>query len=103
MPDALERLLHELRNTHPQMQNLFLEGKCYNLWLIVRTVFPDAQCWYSKVQGHVYIKYNKKFYDIRGKRLKWSLPDDLQPLDHREWHQPHRWGFDHPSIFTKVC
>lgn len=91
-PNQLERLLTELRDAHPNMERIFLHGKCYSLWNIVRTVFPESECWYSQVEGHVYIKYQDRFYDIRGVRRQ--LPNDIAPLNHRMMHKPHRWGFD---------
>jgi len=93
MREDERRLLHllaALREAHPDMQSLFLEGQCYNLWRIVRTVFPEAGCLYSMAEGHVYIGYQGKVYDIRGKHVR--APLDLQPFDHRCRDKPHRWG-----------
>lgn len=83
-------LIHNIRNSHPDMEWLFLKGQCYNLWRIVRTIFPSAECWYSQLEGHVYIKFEGKFYDIRGLHLK--VPHDLILLNHKHGDRPHRWG-----------
>lgn len=86
----LIQFLDMLRTAHPDMQWLFMQGQCYNLWRIVRTVFPEAKCLYSMNEGHVYIEYRGKLYDIRGKHVRG--PWDLEPLDHQRGDKPHRWG-----------
>ena len=82
----LERLLAELRPDYERWQT----GRCYHPWKVVRTVFPEAECHYSRLEGHVYIRFEGKFYDIRGRAFR--TPRDLSPLIHNEGHRPHRWG-----------
>ena len=86
----LIQFLDMLRAAHPDMQWMFTHGQCYNLWRIVRTVFPEANCLYSTEEGHVYIEYQGQLYDIRGKHVRG--PKDLKPLDHQKRDKPHRWG-----------
>lgn len=87
--ERLSRLLLELRKAHPDMVHLFRNGGCYQLWKIVRTVFPEAECLYSQIEGHVYIGLDGALFDIEGRHL--HRPRDLAPLDHRISHAPHRW------------
>lgn len=86
---AIERLLSELRDAHPDMTEVFQTGSCFNLFKILRVFFPEAQAHYSRIEGHVYVEIDGAFYDIRGKHL--MLPPDLAPLDFRTGHRPHRW------------
>ena len=64
-------------------------GKCYRFALILKDRFPEAEIWYSGVEGHVYTKIGNIFYDIRGYHLK--VPKDIAKLSHRDGHKPHRW------------
>ena len=86
----IERFLAELRGSHPDMVRLYTEGRCYHLWLIMRVTWPQARCFYSPVEGHVYVEIDGALYDIRGRHLR--RPDPLDLLDHRSGHAPHRWG-----------
>ena len=65
-------------------------GRCYSFFLILRSVFPEAEPWYSKTEGHVFTRIEDRFYDIRGLHLR--APKDIEPLDHQNGHKPHRWG-----------
>lgn len=55
------------------MKNLYLNGGCYHLFKILKAVFPDAECWWSPREQHVYTKIGKRFYDIRGARRESDL------------------------------
>ena len=85
---ALLSLIYSIRSAHKDMQDLFMYGQCYNFYLIVRTIFPEAKCYYSKSEGHVYIKYKNSFYDIRGKHIR--VPKDIMPINFKS--KPHTWG-----------
>ena len=87
----LESFLARLREAHPDMETIFRRGSCYHLWLIVREALPDVECWYDSNEGHVYLKHEGRFYDIRG-RLNDTRGTNLAPLDHKRGHRPHRWS-----------
>lgn len=84
------RFLDALRASHQDMEAMYTQGQCYNLFLLLRTVWPQAQAFYSMAEGHVYVKIGGAFFDIRGRQF--SLPKDLAPLNHRRDDKPHRWG-----------
>lgn len=86
----LVRFIDRVRDAHPDMRALFMEGQCYNFFLILREIRPAAEAWYSWCQGHVYVRIGRCFYDIRGAHLR--TPVDLMKLDHRGSDPPHRWG-----------
>lgn len=88
--DPVSRFLAALRDCHSDMVEVFTRGQCYSLFLLLRTVWPDAEAWFSKIEGHVYIKIDGAFYDIRGKHFR--PPADLKRLDHKNGDRPHRWG-----------
>lgn len=86
----ITRVLDTLRDTHPDMADMFLHGRCYSLFLLLRLFWPQAQAYYSKLEGHVYVAIDGAIFDIRGRHL--APPLDLDLLDHRNGDRPHRWG-----------
>lgn len=88
--DKVTRFLDALRSSHPDIEALYMEGRCFDLFMILRTLWPDAQPYHSHSEGHIYTKLDDRFYDIRGRRYR--LPSDLGPLNYREGHAPHRWA-----------
>lgn len=57
-------IISNIRNSHTEMQNIFLYGSCINLFLILHSVFQDAEPYYNV--GHVITKIDNRFYDISG-------------------------------------
>ena len=87
--DKVERVIALIRNSHPDIEDLYMYGQCYNFARILREAFSGIIC-YSVSEGHVYTYINGHYYDIRGKIL--IIPEDIKPLDHRHGDRPHRWG-----------
>lgn len=57
--------LAELRSSHPNIEHMFLNGSCMNLFCILRTIYPQAVAWYNI--DHIITEIDGKFYDITGK------------------------------------
>ena len=72
------------------MEELFRFGQCYNFFRILKTVYPEAEPWYDQIEGHVYTKIGKFWYDVRGKHLR--VAPSCTVLEHKRGHKPHRWG-----------
>lgn len=83
------RFLSLLRDSNPNAVELYTRGKCYRLSLLLREVFPESEIWYCQIEGHVYTKIGKYWYDIRGVHFKVS--SSCEPLVHNVGHRPHRW------------
>lgn len=64
-PDP-EEVLYRLRQSHPDMEGIFLCGGCYSLYLILAAIFPQAKAYYCA--GHIYTEIDGVFFDIRGIR-----------------------------------
>lgn len=96
----LLRVIAAIRSAHPDMERLFMEGRCYAHHLILRAVRPAAEAWYSPGEGHVYTRLDSRFYDIRGARL--APPADIAPLCHRMGDRPHRWGLRDIRRFVEL-
>lgn len=56
-----------LRDSHPQMVNIFRYGSCLNLFCILKLIYPEAEAYYN--QDHIVTKIDKSFYDISGRVL----------------------------------
>ncbi len=48
------------------MVSVFVQGSCYQLFLILRSLFPQAKCLYDFKNAHVYTDIDGVIYDIRG-------------------------------------
>ena len=92
MSHAVETFLARLRGSHPDMTAIFTRGSCYELYEIMRVIWPDAEPHYHWVGGHVYVKIGHWFYDINGRHRR--LPDGYTSDMRKEWtsDRPHRWS-----------
>jgi len=57
-------IIAAIRESHPEMVNIFSFGGCYNLFSILRLIFPEAVAWTNA--DHVITQIGNKFYDITG-------------------------------------
>jgi hypothetical protein len=57
-------LIQTIRDSFIGSQQVYTEGSCYHLYLILKTVFPDALPYYDGY--HVVTKIGDKYYDITG-------------------------------------
>lgn len=62
--NEIERLIAVIRESHSQMVNIFSYGSCWNFFLILRRVYPQAVPYDN--QNHVVSKIDNRFYDITG-------------------------------------
>lgn len=53
-----------IRNSHPEMVNIFSFGSCFNFYLILRNVWPESIPYYNI--NHVITKIDNNYYDISG-------------------------------------
>lgn len=59
-------LLTAMRKNIKQADVMFTQGKCYQLYLMLSDLYPQAVAWYEPVDGHVFTEIDGKFYDING-------------------------------------
>lgn len=87
--DRVETFLSRLREAQPEfMDYRFRHGGCYQLFLILQCIWPDAKPWYAWSEGHIYTKIGPWWYDIRGKHVRVSDPIAFEPYQKRTGH---RW------------
>lgn len=90
-PSKPERFLALLRETHPDFAFIYTNGGCYHLYLILKSLWPEAELWYQDNPGHVFAKIGSSWYDINGKyRFK---PRGARPITARQLGDPWKWKF----------
>ena len=92
---TIELFLSRLRAAHPDMETLFLHGSCYELFNVMRVMWPKAEPWYVVEEGHVYVKVGPWFYDIRGKHRRLPPGKAVNLLQPYSSDRPHRWSKRH--------
>lgn len=60
----VESFIAKVRDSFVGSQDVYTNGSCYHFYLILKEVFPDAECYYD--EDHVVTKIDDKFYDITG-------------------------------------
>lgn len=83
-------MIAAIRNSFPGAKTVYTRGGCWEFYLILKSVFPDAVPYYDHCLGHVYTKIGDHFYDIDG-RLNKSLDLSTMLDDKRLMSQVHRW------------
>ena len=92
-----EVLIERIRESFDESRLVYTQGSCYRFFLILRTVYPDAEAYYDWVEGHVYTKIDGKFYDIRGRCA--NAPKDLERLNDTHLAKTaHRWKYGKGSV-----
>ena len=60
-------LISALKHASPEMSRTFTQGSCYQLYLILLTVYPSATPLYSDTEGHWITRiYDDEHADHRG-------------------------------------
>ena len=58
----------EIRRSHSEMTNIYLNGSCLNMFCILRSIYPQAKAWFNI--DHVITEIDGRFYDITGQVQK---------------------------------
>ena len=82
-------MLRALRNAHEHIAGVLRHGSCYELYQVLRALYPDAEPW--KLDDHVYTRIRGRFYDIHGER-KLDADEMRRAVPKFERRDPpHRW------------
>ena len=71
-------MIRHLRNTRDDFGYIFTHGGCYQLYLMIKAIYPEAEAYYSHSEGHVYTWLGEFFVDITGEILP---PNDVVKMD----------------------
>lgn len=85
-----DQLIINLRNSIKDSEYLFNNGKCFQLYLLLRSMWKHAECYYDG--NHITTEIDGVWYDINGKYYK--QPDNSYILaeEHRHFTNAHRWN-----------
>lgn len=70
--DKIIDFLRELRNSGCNVEDMYLNGSCLNLYKILKVLYPESEPFYDPIVGHIVTKIDDKYYDIRGVSYKKS-------------------------------
>lgn len=65
--EKILKFLAYLRDSHHSQRDIFTQGSCFYLFLILNSLFLAAEAWYSDMDGHYIVKLEDNYYDIGGK------------------------------------
>lgn len=87
-----------LRNARPDNEHYYLNGGCWEMFRILRSLWPEAQPFHTweDIKGHVATKIGEHLYDIRGRIRR---PKLYSPMTCETW--PSLRGKDHPTRWHK--
>ena len=78
MKTDVRLFLKTLKGRFDGGDEVYLSGSCYQLYTILKTIFKDAECYFSLIESHVITKIDGRFYDING---KYPDPSSYQKLE----------------------
>lgn len=88
--ENITALIKAIATSFPDAPIIFQFGACYSLYRILKTVYPEAECFETKDNNHIVTCIDGRFYDIKGEKY-WSdgakkTAIDFQPVrSHAHW------------------
>lgn len=64
-PDRVLYTITTIRNSFPDAVEVYTRGGCYQFYLILQSIYPEAVAYYD--DSHIITKINENYYDITGK------------------------------------
>jgi hypothetical protein len=58
------KFIKTVRESVKGMEFVYTNGSCYQFYLILKSIIPEAESWYDS--DHVITKIGERFYDITG-------------------------------------
>lgn len=62
--DRVLKIIKAIRKSHNGAVDIYTQGKCYDFFLILKSIFPIAEAYYDS--DHIITKIEGKYYDITG-------------------------------------
>ena len=89
MSDSPLPLITSMRDSDGYIESIYTMGGCYQFYLILKSIFIDAEPFINKELDHVITKVNGLFYDITGE----VCCDGFRPLINSDLELVSRWSF----------
>lgn len=70
MDGKIELLIKCIRESFVGAEDAYLKGSCYQLFKILKSVYPEANAWISDSPLHVISEINGKYFDINGRLIE---------------------------------
>lgn len=88
--DPVLKLIDAICNSFDDAVKVYTNGGCFQFYLILRSVFPDAKPYYDS--NHIITRIGDRYYDITGRILN---VDNFYPLtiERRILVGAFRWRF----------
>jgi hypothetical protein len=87
--DGMLQFINEIRKTDRYIEIIYMNGACYQFYLLLNKFFPGSKPYISKAKDHVITKYNGNYYDITGEVSgNWYTPMTEIEID-----MASRWSF----------
>lgn len=90
--ENIESFLKALRESDFFIEHIYLNGGCYQLYKVIKTVFPDAKPYMSTYFAHVCTMVDGKLYDITG-RVKVANKNEFRLMTDEEMKEAETWSF----------
>ena len=100
----VENFLKELKDSADIQYKIFTEGSCFRLYCILKTIWEDAQVYWSDRDGHAITKIDGKYYDIGGQVSSKYIEDMgyyLVPENQEEGYKVMKWLNEKTNLRVK--
>jgi hypothetical protein len=92
-------IINPLRKTDPYIQNIFSLGGCYQFYIFLKHIFPNAKPYMHYKKTHVVTKIGDKYYDIDG-----EIPDNddglYTPFTTEDFEEAETWSFSQNHLLS---
>lgn len=76
--NPIELFIQTVRNSFPGSTTVYTRGSCYQFYLILKQIYPQAVAWYSEDHDHIITCINGVLYDITGAVVVDDSYDELE-------------------------
>lgn len=90
--EQIQSFLKALRESDFYIPYIYTYGGCYQLYKILKTIFPVAKPYIGVNFAHVVTMIDGIFYDINGE-VKVAEPDEFLPLTDEQRKECETWSF----------
>ena len=87
-----KELIRALRETDSYIEEIFMEGSCYQFHLFLKRLFPQSIPYLTYHRTHIVTKIDGSFYDILGQVGTYDTLD-LTPLTKEDLDMVKEWSF----------
>jgi hypothetical protein len=82
MTTNILQFINAIRKTDKYIEMIYMNGACYQFFLLLKTYFPECEPYITNEKNHVITKYNGKYYDITGQVSgNWYTPMTDSEID----------------------